>query len=232
MNDIKTNKLETILKDYKKKAFLAIVVFLINFLLPNIFSMLGMSFPIFLQMFFNLLVTFLLIQIFLDELKFSVSDFKKNLKKYLLRILVCTIIAIIGNTLLNAMIGSIFNIELPNNQLLNGVFDVAPLYFLLSVIFISPLMETLIIPVAFYNIVGEKKWQYILASSLVLGLFYVLFSFKQPLQLLFFVSYMLYGCIFCWNYYKTKNIFIPLIIKALLAIVMSLSYIMVFLGFN
>ena len=113
---------------------------------------------------------------------------------------------------------NMFNIDIPNKTVLYQVQQQAPIYWILSVLFISPIMETLVIPVSFYELFSNKKTCYFLMSTLLYGLFYVMFSIKVPLQLFYVISYGIVGAGISLIYYKKNNIYLPLIIKFLYAL--------------
>jgi len=211
--------------DRRKKAFLSIFLFLLVSMYPTILTSLGITVPVInpssvtlfsavFQLVVEIVVTGVIVFIYRDELDDIFYRFKNEKGKMIKKIFACWGIAFLAYFIVNSIVISIFNVDMPNNILQQRLLDAAPIYLVISMLFATPIMEEFVFRKAIRDIV-DNKWVYIIVSSLLYGAFYVILSFTNNLQLLFIISNSLFGAVLAYSYDKTDNILVPMAIHIL-----------------
>lgn len=208
----------------KSKALFIIGCFLICSLLPNLLSLLEVNYSLELQITIDIVISLVLVFSFRNLIIKSYKDLKKEPLKSLLIVIVGACILIVGQTLINYLVGSLLDTTIENNRLLDTIFYNNKAIFVTMILFTAPILETFIIPVAFHELLAKNKNTYLFISSLAYGLYFVVFSIKEINQLVFIITYMFSGFILNYIYHKKKNFLIIISIKWLLALVLLKAY--------
>ena len=208
----------------KKRFYITFVIFLIFLLLPNIFSILTLSYPIWLQFILSVIIMLLFLKMYLNDFKEGFADFKAHFIKYIGIVLLFVIIWFILNLACNYVISAGLNQQIPNNGLSEYLFTNHTFYFIILSFIISPIMESTFIPMSFHKIINSK-YAYYAICSFAYGILYVIFSIKNPMQLLYIFSYSITGFLISYMYDKYKNIMLPILFKIMMAVVFLITFI-------
>ena len=149
------------------------------------------------------LIVFLLI--FRKTIIPSFNDFKKNkseyFNKYLKYWLIGLIIMIVSNSIINSFIGLPSN-EAGNREILMDL----PIYSLLSMVIISPIVEELMTRVILKD-AFKHQVIYIVLSGLIFGLLHMMAN-QSVLEFFFLIPYSALGMAFAKMYYDSNNIWV------------------------
>lgn len=205
-----------------KKAFIGICVFF-GYILINMFgstllySLTGINVSILPDwgkiiylISLNLLMMVSLFYIFKNELINNFKDLLKNHKKYFGENLKIWLIAfgliVISNLLITITTGS----ETSNNQeALNKVFEISPIYLFLSAVVAAPFIEELVFRQGF-RYIYKTDWLFILISGLAFGGLHVIGNVESFVDILYIIPYSIPGWGFAYMMAKTKNIFVSM----------------------
>jgi hypothetical protein len=141
------------------------------------------------------------------------KDFKKNWKKYFEEYIKYWLILLVLMYASNALIMIIQKLLNHSQEIANNEEEVRklinnfPIYMIISAIVLGPLEEEIVFRKTCRKIF-RNKWVFIILSGLFFGLMHVVTSLKEPLDLLFIISYSIPGWIFAYVYDKSKNIFV------------------------
>ncbi len=152
---------------------------------------------------------FVLLTISLAFLPTIVEDFKKlkkeNIKTSYKNWLWGLLIMYVSNILIITLTKDIASNESYNRNLL---YDM-PIYAITVMVFVAPLIEELIFRLSLKDIF-RNKWVYATFSGLVFGLMHMT-TIKNPLELLYVISYGSLGFFFAKSVYETDNIWSSMI---------------------
>jgi membrane protease YdiL (CAAX protease family) len=150
-----------------------------------------------------------LLTISLAFLPTIVEDFKKlkkeNIKTSYKNWLWGLLIMYVSNILIITLTKDIASNESYNRNLL---YDM-PIYAITVMVFVAPLIEELIFRLSLKDIF-RNKWVYATFSGLVFGLMHMT-TIKNPLELLYVISYGSLGFFFAKSVYETDNIWSSMI---------------------
>lgn len=129
-----------------------------------------------------------------------------NLKKYILIYL----IAFISVYFINNIIYEIIKI-LPSNEInTRNIIMMHPVISFISVCFIAPFSEEIIIRLNFKNLF-KSKWKF----TIIMGLFFAslhLLNIQNYLELFYLISYFILGSTLSYIYYDSNNILLSIFI--------------------
>ena len=140
-------------------------------------------------------------------------DFKKNWKNYFEEYIKYWIILLILMYASNAVILLIQKILnhsqdiASNEEAVRKLINHYPIYMVISAILLGPLEEEIVFRKTCRKIFNNK-WVFIIVSGLFFGLMHVVLTMKEPIDLLYIISYSIPGCIFAYVYDKSKNLFV------------------------
>lgn len=156
---------------------------------------------------YEALILFTVIYAYKEELKQSIKNFKISyIKEYIKYWFLILILMLISNNIVSMFTTT----EVATNQeIIIETLKKAPMYILITTIFIAPLLEELIFRFCIKKIIPKPSIVYILISGLLFGSMHVIFTLKNPIDLLFIIPYSIPGIIFAYLYNKTNNILIP-----------------------
>ena len=211
------NKLLTDLINFLK-SFIGLVVF---FGISILYSYLIKSIPYLqninkdlLLLIPEIITALILIIIYRKKIKRDFIDFDKNYKNYLtfgFKVwIIATIIMIISN---NFLYHHIVN-DIAHNQELNIMaINNFPLYSVIAMIILGPLVEEIVFRLSFKENIKNKILYYFLSVLIFAGV-HVINGLTSPIQLLFFIPYGALAFAFSYILDKTNNIFTTVIIHS------------------
>ena len=155
------------------------------------------------------LIIFLLI--FRKTIIPSFEDFKKNkgkyFNKYLKYWLIGLMIMVVSNGIINSFIG------LPSNEAGNReILMELPVYSLLSMIIISPIIEELMTRVILKD-AFKHQIIYIVLSGLIFGLLHMMAN-QSALEFFYLIPYSALGMAFAKMYYDSNNVWVNIFFHA------------------
>lgn len=215
MKVLENNK-EYIIKALKAGAALFLYFVLSNlqalpFILLNIdTSTLSQTFRIFYSLFYELFLLMIILLLFLDDLKKAYSDLKKNHKKYFSACFKYWIIGLLVMMFSNLILQKFSTNGIAGNeQTINELFEVSPLYIWVSAVLIAPFMEELLFRQGIRNIF-KNDILFILISGIFFGSLHVIGNVQNFWDFLYIIPYSSLGIAFAYMLYKTKNIFVTI----------------------
>lgn len=215
MKVLENNK-EYIIKVLKAGAALFLYFVLSNlqalpFILLNIdTSTLSQTFRIFYSLFYEIFLLMIILLLFLDDLKKAYSDLKKNHKKYFSSCFKYWIIGLLVMMFSNLILQKFSTNGIAGNeQTINELFEVSPLYIWISAVLIAPFMEELLFRQGIRNIF-KNDILFILISGIFFGSLHVIGNVQNFWDFLYIIPYSSLGIAFAYMLYKTKNIFVTI----------------------
>lgn len=215
MKVLENNK-EYIIKALKAGAALFLYFVLSNlqalpFILLNIdTSTLSQTFRIFYSLFYEIFLLMIILLLFLDDLKKAYSDLKKNHKKYFSSCFKYWIIGLLVMMFSNLILQKFSTNGIAGNeQTINELFEVSPLYIWVSAVLIAPFMEELLFRQGIRNIF-KNDILFILISGIFFGSLHVIGNVQNFWDFLYIIPYSSLGIAFAYMLYKTKNIFVTI----------------------
>lgn len=157
-------------------------------------------------------IAILLFTLFLNykDLKEQFILFIKNLKAYIPFIIKRYFI----------MLGIMFLVAIPiviinggevaeNQQVLNELFKVSPIFMLLLTVLYAPLVEESVFRLSIGKLINNKVL-FIVVSGFLFGLMHVIDDFNTIKDFLYVFQYSALGCCLAKAYYDSKNIFVSI----------------------
>ncbi|MDD6879194.1 MAG: CPBP family intramembrane metalloprotease [bacterium] len=167
---------------------------------------------IYLTLFSNFILALILIIIFRKSIK---EDFKKLKKNFFTIFDKSFTIWIIGLTCMatfNIIINKFFPTSIANNEeTIKSMITVNPVIMLLSTSIFAPIIEELVFRKGF-RIAIKNNFAFVLISGLVFGALHVVLSIQSIYDYLYILPYCSLGIAFSYIYYKTDNIYAPIMI--------------------
>ena len=148
----------------------------------------------------------LLICLFYKSLKNMWNDFIKHNQEYFKKYFHLWFILLALMMLSNIIVSSIVGTETSaNEEAINTLFKVSPIYIYLSAVVYAPIVEELTFRLAIRNLI-KNDYLFIAVSGLLFGLIHVIGS-PTLLEYLYIIPYAIPGFIFAYILVKTDNIF-------------------------
>lgn len=155
---------------------------------------------------------FILILFLIYRKRFT-NDFKdyiKNFKTYTRKYIEYWALAFGLMILSNLVIVNVFPTSVATNQEnVNAVMNVAPLYMFISAVIYAPIIEETIFRLSIRNIF-KNDTLFIIISGLIFGGLHVFGSFEKLVDLIYIIPYSIPGFVFAYTLVKSKNIFVPM----------------------
>lgn len=215
------------MKKYIKNALISTFVILFYFFFNkilltflNFFNIKPSTFNDLNQVFYLLGVTifilFIIILIYLKDLKKNFIDFKNNIKFYFKEYKNYWIIMIFL-MILSSMFISFFTTDLAQNEeTIRATLNKSIPYFIytfISCTITAPLTEELVFRKSIKNIIPNKII-FIIFSGLFFGSMHVIGQTNSIVDYLYILSYSIPGFVLAFTYDKSNNLFIPISIHA------------------
>ncbi len=210
---------------FSKNVIIAFLLFALYTLLPSLTSnLMGLNFDVTLNLALEIVLTFIFVKLFRPVFSKSSKMTKEHLVKTLVKIGGVFVLFFIVNTMCNVVVTEIFHTELPNNLQLDRLKETNLVYFIISAIITSPILESIFFYGTIKEIFKKKPFFYFIVSGLLYGLFYVAFSYTEAVQLFYVISYFICSLCLSISYYKTDNIYFPIGVRMLSGVVTVLAF--------
>lgn len=172
---------------------------------------------------FYVLYALILIIIYKDTFKNDFKDILKNKGLYLKKILLNFVLLIVVVIITNAIIGTLFNVSgtSENDYSLLNIFRKSPIVLILSTCVYYPVVEGIVFRKAIRDIV-DKKWVFIIFSSLFYFFFNVVYTSMSFSNILLSISYIFIMMILSNYYWKTNNFTASVIVLMMYNIFVSI----------
>lgn len=209
------------IQNYLKNLLISILAFSIYFILPQLEGIffeilnintdaLSINIKIIYSTIFDILTMSLIILLFYKTLKKDIQDIKINHKKYFSKCLRYWIIGLFIMMISNLIISIISGGKIAGNQeAINNLFDISPLYIYFASVIYAPIVEELIFRKAIRNII-PNKYLFIAISGLLFGSLHVIGNINAWYDILYIIPYSAPGIIFAYMLYKTDNILVSM----------------------
>ncbi len=190
--------------------------------------------PILFQEIYNIsleiIMIVIIIVLFKDYFKKSLTDLKKNhfnyFKKYLKYYILGVAIMMVCNSLIMVLGGSTSD----NETLVRNQFNFYPIYTFICAVFLAPILEESVFRVSFRKIF-KNDILFILMSGLVFGGLHLIGMLDSPLILLYLGAYSALGFVFAFMLAKTDNVFVSMMFHFIHnGVLMSVQFLMFFLS--
>ena len=157
----------------------------------------------------GLLFSALLVYIYRKTLKKDFADFIKNIKSYK-KYIEFWAVAYVLMVASSFIITYFFPTAVANNQeTINDLFRLAPVYIIISSVFFAPFIEEMIFRLSFRHMFNGNIF-FITMSGLTFGAMHVFSSLQSFYDLLYIIPYSIPGFFFAYTLVKSKNIFVPI----------------------
>lgn len=209
------------LQDYMKNALLGIVALLIYFILPDIegivfylldmdTSTLSITIKVLYTIIYNIFIMALIILVLHKSIETDWIDMKKNHKNYFQKYFKYWLIGLLIMMVSNLIISFISSGGIAGNQeSIEKLFDVNPLYVYFSAVIFAPVIEELLFRRAIYNIIPQKII-FIFISGIVFGGLHIIGNIDAWYDILYLIPYSSLGIAFAYILTKTNNIFVSM----------------------
>lgn len=182
----------------------SILIILSYFILPYLISFISDSYLF--RCIFHILYFVILIFAYKNTLMKDIKNIKKDKKKSIKIIASGVLLIFVVTILVNAVIGLIFNIkQIPENDYsLMILFNESPLFLMLLTCIYYPIVEGIIFRKTVRDII-DKKWVFIIFSSLFYFLFNILYTSMSFNTIMASLCYFTTMMILSYSYFKTNN---------------------------
>lgn len=208
--------------NYIKTASIGLLAILVYFILPMFeavpFQMLGINtatLPLVVKVIYMIayetVMLALILLIFYPKLKKDFADMRQNHMNYYSKYFKYWLIGLLIMMISNLLITQFTSNEMASNeQAVQSLFDISPIYIFFSAVIFAPLVEELVFRQGIRNIIPNKLL-FIIVSGLVFGGLHVISSDMTSLTELFYlVPYCAPGIIFAYILAETDNIFVSI----------------------
>lgn len=169
-----------------------------------------LTFKIVYSLLYELVIILSIIWIINKKVINDFKDYIKNFKKYIHEYFKYWVIAFGLMITFNLIITTTFPNILPSNQqAINSLFKISPIYIIVASVVFAPILEELVFRLGF-RYMFKNNTLFILSSGLVFGSMHVISSFTSFIELLYIIPYSIPGIVFAYVLTKSKNIFIPI----------------------
>mgnify|MGYP002423575132 CR=1 FL=1 len=207
---------------YIKTAGIGMLAILVYFILPMLeavpFQLFGIdtaTLPllpkIIYMIVYETVILILILLIFYPKLKRDFMDMKKNHMNYYSKYFKYWLLGIFIMMVSNLLIMQFTDNQVASNeQAVQTLFDISPIYIFFSAVIFAPLVEELVFRQGIRNIIPNKLL-FIIVSGLVFGGLHVISSDMQSFtELLYLIPYCAPGIIFAYILAETDNIFVSI----------------------
>lgn len=207
---------------YIKTAGIGILAILVYFILPMFetlpFSLMGMdtaSLPLFVKIIymiaFETVLMGIIVLIFYPKLKRDWNDMKENHMNYYSKYFKYWLFALMVMMVSNLLIMTFTQNQIASNeQAVQELFDISPIYIFFSAVIFAPVVEELVFRQGIRNIIPNQL-AFIIVSGLVFGGLHVINGEMQSVsELLYLIPYCTPGIVFAYILAKTDNIFVSM----------------------
>lgn len=152
----------------------------------------------------------ILLLIFNKTIEKDFKDYVKNFKSYIKTYMEYWAVSFGLMIIANLCIVTLFpNSVATNQEAVNNLFAIAPVYIIISSVIFAPIVEELVFRLSFRYMFNNDKL-FILTSGLVFGAMHVVGTFNNFIDLIYIIPYSIPGFVFAYTLVKSKNIFVPM----------------------
>ena len=165
----------------------------------------------------NILMAAILISIYFKDLKKYALNFKKNKGKFTKTIIIYFLITLVGIALTNVFVMNVLKVDdiAANDSILFESFKSYPILVAFLTVIYYPLVEEIIFEKTLKDVISNK-WLFIALSAIFF--WYYNIAYIGAINYLSIVSSLCYfvgGLIRAIAFYKTDNLYVPIGVKAL-----------------
>lgn len=228
-------------KEEIKKISMGVLVLLLYFiyytcntipltLLGINYNNLSLTLKIIYQLTYELIFIAIIIYIYKDKIKLNFKDFVKNFKPYIKKYTEYWAFAVALMIISNIFIINIYpNSQATNQQAINELFNVVPIYVIISSVLLAPILEELIFRLSF-RYIFKNDTIFIMLSGIIFGGMHIIGSYTCLADWLYIIPYSIPGIVFAYTLKKSDNIFVPMSLHFLHnGLMMSVQIILLFL---
>lgn len=155
----------------------------------------------------DILLMVVLYLIYRKDLKKEFILFKNNFKLFIEKYTKYWILGIVLMSVINSLIVLITPSDIANNEeLVRGLLDKFPIYGFFSAAIVAPFVEEIVFRKTFKDII-KNKYVLLIICGITFGAIHVVEVYTQVTDLLYILSYGVFGAVFAYIYYKTDTVF-------------------------
>lgn len=204
-----------------KKVLKNMIIFISYFLYLNLqtlpfiilkidYNSLNLNFKIVYLLLYEFIYICMLFFIYRKSIKDSFKDYINNFKSYIKKYMEYWSLAFGLMIISNVVITFILPNSIANNQeAINSIFKIAPIYIIISSVLFAPIVEEFIFRFSLRNIFKSDK-VFIIISGFVFGALHVVSAFQSWADLAYIITYAIPGFVFAKALVDSKNIFVPI----------------------
>jgi len=214
----------------KKQILINLLVICLYFIWPyflgaftNLLN-LDESINLFISCSVNFIFLFIIIYIYRGILDKYYNKLNKNFKKNFFDSLKIFLVGLIIYVLFNTLF-EILNIPVLGSQ--NSrieMFKKVPVMFVLNTLFYYPVIEEIVFKMSFKELL-KNKWCFVIVTGLLNAFFQIVFSMNSVTDLFYLLPYSIFFGALSLIYYKTDNIFYPIILRMCYNLIPCVIYI-------
>ena len=220
-----------------KNIIIATILIAMQFVFPFIFvialTLMGINIDpndtktiMILNLIINLIFMFVVAIVYFNSIISDFKDFKANIKKYFKENIKYWLFGIVLMYIINIiLIYYIYGSNSANESQVQEQILNFPFYMAFSIAIYAPFVEELIYRKSIRNVFNNEML-YILISGFLFGASHIA---MDPTQYLYILPYGIVGAMFAKTYYKTDNIFVPIMFHFIHNLIMLLISLGVFL---
>lgn len=138
------------------------------------------------------------------------KDYKNNFKPYIKKYTEYWAFAVALMIIANIIIINIYpNSQATNQQAINELFKVAPIYIIISSVVLAPIIEELVFRLSF-RCIFKNDIIFIILSGISFGAMHIIGSYTCLADWLYIIPYSIPGLVFAYTLEKSNNIFVPM----------------------
>ncbi len=204
-----------------KKVLKNMIIFISYFLYLNLqtlpfiilkidYNSLNLNFKIVYLLLYEFIYICMLFFIYRKSIKDAFKDYINNFKSYIKKYMEYWSLAFGLMIISNVVITFILPNSIANNQeAINSIFKIAPIYIIISSVLFAPIVEEFIFRFSLRNIFKSDK-VFIIISGFVFGALHVVSAFQSWADLAYIITYAIPGFVFAKALVDSKNIFVPI----------------------
>lgn len=152
----------------------------------------------------------IILMIYKDKIKNDFKDYKNNFKNYIKKYTEYWAFAIALMIVANIVIINIEpNSQATNQQAINELFNIAPIYIIISSVILAPIVEELVFRLSF-KYIFKNDVIFVILSGITFGAMHIIGTYTCLADWLYIIPYSIPGLVFAYTLKKSNNIFVPM----------------------
>lgn len=152
----------------------------------------------------------IILMIYKDKIKNDFKDYKNNFKNYIKKYTEYWAFAITLMIVANIVIINIEpNSQATNQQAINELFNIAPIYIIISSVILAPIVEELVFRLSF-RYIFKNDVIFVILSGITFGAMHIIGTYTCLADWLYIIPYSIPGLVFAYTLKKSNNIFVPM----------------------